>query len=188
MDAAIPLLLFFALVLLPMIWAVATYNRLTALRNHCSEAWANIDTELKRRYELIPNLVATVRGYAAHERDVLEQVTLLREVCVADQGNPAHQAASENQLVEALNRLLVRVEAYPELKASEHFLALQRELSITEDRIQAARRFYNGNVRENNNLIEMFPSSVIAGMGNFPKRDFFELESTAFRQAPAVGV
>ena len=186
MEAAIPLLFLLALVLLPTVWAVSTYNRLVGLRNHCDEAWSNIDTELKRRYELIPNLVATVKGYASHEREVLEEVTRLRESCSADLGSPAHQATTENALVQALNRLLVRIEAYPELKASENFLALQRELAITEDRIQAARRFYNGNVREHNNLVEMFPSSIIAGMGEFPKRDFFEVESTAFRQAPAV--
>ncbi|MBI3117304.1 MAG: LemA family protein, partial [Candidatus Hydrogenedentes bacterium] len=167
---------------------LVTYNRLVALRNHCSEAWSNIATELKRRYELVPNLVATVKGYAAHEREVLEEVTRLRDSCVADTGSPAHQAATENQLVQALNKLLIRVEAYPDLKASTNFLELQRELANTEDRIQAARRFYNGNVRELNNLVEMFPSGLIAGACNFVKREFFVVESTAIRQAPAVAV
>lgn len=188
METFLPLAILLVLLLAPLVWAIATFNRLIALKNHCEEAWSNIDTELKRRHELIPNLVATVKGYAAHEREVLEQVARLREQCMAERGRPAAQADAENQLVRALNQLFVRVEAYPELRASDNFLSLQRELTITEDRIQAARRFYNGNVRENNNLVQMFPSSLVAGAGNFPLRDFFELESASIRLVPTVAL
>src|ERR1043166_2553816 len=136
----IPLILFGLLVLVPVVWVIVQYNLLVSLRNYISESWSNVDTELKRRYDLIPNLVATVKGYAAHERDVLEEVTRLRGVCAANHGSPAQQAETENQLVGALGQLLMVVEAYPELKADAHFMALQRELTNTEDRIQAARR------------------------------------------------
>ena len=172
----VPLLILGVPVLLVLIWFIATYNRFVGLRNHCTEAWSNIDTELKRRYELIPNLVATVKGYAAHEQSVLEEVTRLRAVCAADQGSVAHQSHSEQALVGALGRLFVVAEQYPDLKASDNFLKLQRELVNTEDRLQAARRFFNGNVRENNNLVESFPSNIIANMFSFTLRDFFEVE------------
>lgn len=182
----LPVLLPLAAVLLPLMWAVLTYNRLVALKNHTTEAWSNIDTELKRRYELIPNLVATVKGYAAHEKNVLEEVTRLRQQCAQDHGPVAHQAQGERALVSAINKLLAVAENYPDLKASESFLELQRELANTEDRIQAARRFYNGNVRENNNLVESFPSNLIARLGGFELRDFFEVEAAAVRALPEV--
>ncbi len=181
----LPLVFLFAIVVLPLLWLLATYNRFVRLRNHCTEAWSNVDTELKRRYDLIPNLVRTVQGYAAHERQVLEEVTRLRQRCVQETGSPRTQAAAENELVRALQRLLVRVEAYPDLKASRNFLELQQELANTEDRIQAARRFYNGNVRENNNAIESFPGNIVASIFGFPSREFFEIE-TAARVAPQV--
>src|SRR6187551_2216884 len=127
-------------IIVPLLWAIVQYNSLIGLRNHITESWSNVDTELKRRYELIPNLVATVKGYAAHEREVLERVIELRNRCAANQGAVAGQAMDENQLVDALKQLLVRVEAYPQLKADQHFLKLQSELINTEDRIQAARR------------------------------------------------
>ncbi len=167
---AIALVVFFVVVLPAML-----YNKLVQARNHCDEAWSDVDTELKRRYDLIPNLVRCVQGYMNYERDLIEKVTRLREECVRNTGSPERQAASENELVRALSALLVRVENYPELKASENFLELQRELVNTEDRIQAARRFYNGNVRENNNLVEMFPTNILARLFGFTKREFFQV-------------
>lgn len=151
-----------AVIFLPILYVILTYNTLVALRNHIRDAWANIDTELKRRYELIPNLVATVKGYAAHEKEVFERITQLRSQCMASQGNPSQQAADENQLVAALQTMMLVVENYPQLKANQHFLALQKELINTEDRIQAARRFFNGNVRDYRNKCETFPSNLIA--------------------------
>jgi LemA protein len=175
-----------AVVFAPALWVIGTYNALIRLRNHCTEAWSNIDTELKRRYDLIPNLVETVRGYAAHERELLTELTRAREACVKDEGDPAHQAATENEMVRRLGAVLARIENYPQLKADQNFLALQRELSLTEDRIQAARRFYNGNVRENNNKVQSFPSSIIAGAFGFPLRDFFEVEDARMLVNPQV--
>ena len=169
------LLLVVAVFLLPIIYVVLTYNTLVALRNHIRDAWSNIDTELKRRYNLIPNLVATVKGYAAHEKDILDRVTQLRAQCMASQGTPHEQATDENQLVGALQKLLAIVEDYPQLKADRHFLELQRELVHTEDRIQAARRFFNGNVRDYRNKCEKFPSSVIAGIFGFEPQDYFRV-------------
>jgi len=171
------------LLLVPLVFLALMYNRLVSVRNHCTEAWHNIDTELKRRYDLIPNLVQCVKGYAAHEREVLEQVTRLREECLHNEGSPEQQAASENKLVRALNVLYARIEAYPDLKASANFLQLQQELVNTEDRIQAARRFYNGNVRENNNLVQMFPTNLIASLFGFTLREYFEVEE-AHRAVP----
>ena len=172
-----PQLLIFVgiVVLLPIVYVVLTYNTLVALRNHIRDAWSNIDTELKRRYDLIPNLVATVKGYAAHEKEVFERVTELRARCMASRGTPQEQAVDEGQLVEALKRLLVVVENYPKLKADQNFLELQRELVNTEDRIQAARRFFNGNVRDYRNKCESFPSSVIASMFGFELQDYFQV-------------
>ena len=173
---------------LPLLWLLITYNRLVRYRNHCGESWSDIDTELKRRHDLIPNLVSTVRGYAAHERGLLEEVTRLRSECLAEAAPGARLAGLENQLTDALGRLMVRVEAYPDLKASEQFLSLQHELVMTEDRIQAARRFFNGNVRELNNAVESFPTNLVAGGFGFSKREFFELSDPGQRSAPQVGL
>lgn len=173
------------LLIFALIFAIL-YNKLVGARNHCHEAWHNIDTELKRRYGLIPNLVKCVKGYAKHEQELLEKITRLRGECVRNAGSPESQAGSENKLIRALNNLYVRIEDYPDLKASENFLQLQEELVNTEDRIQAARRFYNGNVRENNNLVQMFPANVVAGMFRFTLREFFQIEDTRQRQAPQV--
>ncbi|MCP4639048.1 MAG: LemA family protein [bacterium] len=162
------------------------YNGLVRVRNHCEDAWANVDTELQRRYDLIPNLVSTAKGYATHERELLEEVTRLRQDCVNNKGTPGEQAQTENLLSGALGNLMVRLEAYPDLKANENFLQVQQELANTEDRIQSARRFYNGNVRENNNKVQMFPTNIIAGMFGFQDREFFELEDEAARKAPKV--
>ncbi len=169
-----------------LLWLLVTFNRLVRLRNHCREAWSNIDTELKRRYALIPNLVNTVKGYAAHERGLLDEVTRLRAECAQATGSPREQALPENQLVRALNRLIAVVENYPDLKASSNFLQLQEELANTEDRIQAARRFYNGNVREMNNAVQSFPSNIVAGAFAFGEQEFFQIEDAAVRQAPQV--
>ena len=172
--------------LLLILWVAFMYNALVRGRNHCDEAWSGIDTELKRRYDLIPNLVSTVKGYAAHERETLERVTQARNAAVASQGSPASQAKDENVLVDSLKRLLAVVESYPDLKANQNFLKLQQELVNTEDRIQRARRFYNGNVRDYNNRVQVIPSALIARPSGFKEREFFEIESAVERQAPVV--
>jgi LemA protein len=172
----IPLIVITAVILLPVIFVVAQYNALVALKNYIRESWSNVDTELKRRYDLIPNLVAVVKGYAAHERDTLERVTELRNRCAANNGSPSEQAVDEKQLVDSLKQLLVVVENYPQLKADQNFLTLQTELVNTEDRIQAARRFYNGNVRDYRNKCETFPSNLVAKMFGFKSEgDFFSV-------------
>jgi LemA protein len=164
------------------------YNSLVRIRNLCTEAWADVETELQRRHDLIPNLVSAVKGYTAHERQVIENVTRLREACMAHSGSVRERAGIETQLGVALTQLQARIEAYPNLKASQDFLDLQHELTNTEDRIQAARRFYNGNVRENNNLVQSFPSNLVASTFGFNERDFFELEDGAARNAPQVAL
>jgi LemA protein len=174
-----------AIILFGLIYVVVTYNGLVNLRNLIRESWADVDTELKRRYDLIPNLVATVKGYAQYEKDVLERVVAARAKALASVGDAASQARDENELVESLKGLFVVVERYPDLKASEQYLALQRELVNTEDRIQASRRFFNGNVRDYNNKVEMFPSSIVAGMGSFRRHDFFEIAELE-REVPSV--
>ena len=172
-------------VLLPLIYIIATYNSLVRLRNHINDAWSNIDTELLRRYELIPNLVAAVKGYAKHERETLERVIEMRNAAKADHGSVSHQEGTEKALVGAMQKLLALAEAYPDLKADKNFLELQRELANTEDRIQAARRFYNGNVRDYRNLCEAFPSSLIARQFGFEERDFFNVDPSV-RVAPSI--
>jgi len=181
----VPFAVLAAVVLLPILYVVLTYNTLVALRNHIRDAWANIDTELKRRYELIPNLVATVKGYAAHEKEIFERVTQLRAQCMASQGRPNQQAVDENQLVAALQKLMLVVENYPQLKADRNFLELQKGLVNTEDRIQAARRFFNGNVRDYRNKCETFPSSLIAGAFGFQPEDYFQVDP-AVREVPSA--
>lgn len=183
----VPFVIVAAVLLLPILYVVLTYNGLVALRNHIRDAWANIDTELKRRYELVPNLVAAVKGYAAHEKDVFERITQLRAQCMANHGSPTQQAADEKQLVGALQKLMLVVENYPQVKADRNFLELQKELVNTEDRIQAARRFFNGNVRDYRNKCETFPSSVIAGMFGFEREDYFNVDP-AVREVPSVDV
>jgi len=174
-----------AILLFGLIYSVATYNGLVNLKNLIRESWADVDTELKRRYDLIPNLVSTVKGYAAHEKDVLERVVAARAKALASVGDAASQARDENELVDSLKRLFAVVERYPDLKASGQYLALQRELVNTENRIQAARRFFNGNVRDYNNKVEMFPSSIVARMGGFRRHDFFEIAELE-RAVPSV--
>lgn len=171
----------------PGIYLLVQYNALVALRNHIRESWSDIDTELKRRYDLIPRLVQIAKGYAAHEREVLERVTALRERCAANNGSVASQAGDEIELVGALRTLFARIEAYPQLKADAQFQNLHRELVNTEDRIQASRRFFNGNVRDYRNKCESFPSSIVASMFGFQPVGFFEVES-AVREAPTAGI
>lgn len=171
-----------------LIWFLGTYNGLVRLRNYVRESWAQIDTELKRRYDLIPNLVEIVKGYAKHEREVFQLVTEARNRAAASTGSPASQAADENTFVREVRHLFAVAENYPDLKANQNFLHLQKELVNTEDRIQAARRFFNANVRDLNNRVEMFPSSIIAGIFGFKKEEFFEVEEAVVRMAPSVNV
>ena len=188
MDPAIlfVLILLFVVICVPGIWAIANYNILVKLRQQCRESWSVIDTELRRRYDLIPNLVETVKGYASHERQTLEAVTAARNRALASTGSPGSQAVDENALVGTLKTLFAVSENYPQLKASENFLKLQTELSNTEDRIQAARRFYNANVRDINTRIQSFPSNIIAGMFNFTPEEYFEIDSADVRVPPSV--
>jgi LemA protein len=167
------------------LWIVAVYNGLIRLRNRTDEAWSDIDVQLKRRYDLIPNLVETVKGYARHEREVFEKVTEARTRAMAAK-TVKEQGESENMLAGALKTLFAVAENYPELKANENFLELQRELSDTENKIQAARRFYNGNVRDFNIKIQVFPNNIIANMLRFGKRDFFEIEEAGEREPVKV--
>lgn len=161
-----------------VVGGIASYNRFVSQRNLIKDAWANIDTELRRRYDLIPNLVSTVQGYAVHEKQVFEDVTKARAMATAATGSPAAQAAAEGPFVAALRQLLAVAENYPQLKANENFLALQAELSNTEDRLQTARRFYNGNVRDYNRRVQSFPSMVVARFGNFEPEEFFEIDDS----------
>lgn len=171
MNTTVIILIVLALFVLTL---VVIYNGLVQLRNRVSEAWSDIDVQLKRRYDLIPNLINTVKGYAAHESGVFEKVTEARAQAM-QAGSAADKAQAENMLSQTLKSLFAVAEAYPDLKANTNFLELQRELSDTENKIQAARRFYNGNVLELNNKIDMFPSNIIAGMFSFSKREFFEV-------------
>ena len=185
-GGTIALIVIVALVVLILLWAVAQYNGLVRLRNLVQEAWRQIDTELQRRHDLIPNLVETVKGYAAHEREVFEAVTAARAAASSPGAGPAAQAEQENVLTQALGRLFAVAENYPVLRASENFQQLQAELSNTEDRIAAGRRFYNANVRELNTKVETFPTNVIAGMFGFVRAEYFEAEDPQVRQAPTV--
>jgi len=171
-----------------IIWVIGMYNGLTRVKVQCRESWSGIDTELKRRYDLVPNLVETVKGYAHHERETLQQVIEARNRALASTGSPASQAHDENILIGSLRQLFALSENYPDLKASGNFLKLQSELANTEDRIQAARRFYNANVRDLNTRIELFPSNLIAKTFNFTPEEFFEIEDTGIRNAPQVKI
>jgi LemA protein len=177
MNPQLLLLLIAIVILLPFIYVLALYNSLVSLRNYIRESWSDVDTELQRRYDLIPNLVAVVKGYAAHEREVLERVVELRNQCAANHGPVAGQARDETELVAALKQLFAVVENYPQLKADQNFLQLQGELINTENRIQAARRFYNGNVRDFRNKAETFPGNLVAGAFGFQSQpqDFFSV-------------
>jgi LemA protein len=186
MTALIPLVIIGVVLLLVLGWVAALYNGLVRAKNSCNESWADIDTELRRRYDLIPNLVETVKGYATHEKETFERVIQARNVAVANHGSPASQAKDENVLVGSLRQLFALAESYPELKANQNFLQLQAELANTEDRLQRSRRFYNGNVRDLNNRLEVFPSNIIAQMFAFRAAEYFEVDDPAVRAAPAV--
>ncbi len=175
-------------VMLPGIWVISLYNLLVKLRNHCRESWSNVDTELKRRYDLIPNLVAIVKGYTKHEHDTLEKVIHARNIAAAAHGSPATQAKDENTLIGLLRQLYAVVERYPVLKADQHYLQLQEELVNTEDRIQAARRFYNGNVRDLNTRLDVFPSNLVARLFRIQRADYFEIEAADQRSAGRVAL
>ena len=182
---SIVVIVLLVLLALLVVYAIVTYNSLVRLRNQSEEAFSDIDVQLKRRHDLIPNLVETVKGYAAHERQVFENVTAARSAATAAQG-PEAQAQAENQLTGALRQLFAVAEAYPDLKANQNFLELQNELTDTEDKIQASRRFYNMTVRDLNTKIEQFPSSVVARFANAEQREFFELEDPTEREVPSV--
>ncbi|TMK83450.1 MAG: LemA family protein [Actinobacteria bacterium] len=155
-----------------------TYNRLVALRNRIDNSWSQIGVQLKRRYDLIPNLVNTVKGYAAHEKEIFEKVAEARNSAISAKSVP-DQAQAENQITQALRQLFAVVENYPDLKANQNFLALQEELTATEGRIAFARQFYNDTVLSYNNKVQQFPSRIVAGMFNFTPREFFQVEEAA---------
>ena len=162
-------------VVLVVIFFIALYNKFIHLIQRTKEAWADIDVQLKRRYDLIPNLVNTVKGYASHESSTFEKVTEARTAAM-NAGTIEEHGAAENMLTGALKSLFAVSEAYPDLKANQNFLELQRELSDTENKIQAARRFYNGNVRDLNTAVAVFPGNIVAGMFKFEAREYFEIE------------
>lgn len=177
-----------AVVALIAVYAVGIFNRLVALKNRVQEAWSDIDVQMKRRYDLIPNLVETVKGYAAHEQTTLEKVIAARNAAMSDTGDPAHRAQTQGMLQSALKSLFALAESYPELKANQNFLSLQSQLAEIEEDIQKARRYYNGSVRDFNNVIEQFPSNVVAGRFDFQQALFFELDpaQSAAREPVAV--
>ena len=181
------LIVLIVIVVLLVVWFVASYNRLITSRNRAQESWSQIDVELKRRHDLIPNLVETAKGYMAHERGTLEAVTQARNNAVSQSstGDPAKVAAAENMLTQSLRSLFAVAEAYPDLKAIAAFTQVQEQLTATEDKIEFARRYYNGAVRDFNTSIQRLPTSVIAGMFNFQAMQYFEA-GTEDREAPKV--
>src|SRR5947209_2023218 len=172
-------------IILIALFLVGAYNGMVRARNKVDEAWSGIDVQLKRRHDLIPNLVETVKGYAAHERETFQAVTDARARAMSASG-PAQAGAAEGMLSQALGRLFAVAEAYPQLRATENFQQLQAELTNTEDQIAAARRIYNGNVQSYNTKIQVFPNSIIAGMGGFTRREFFEIEDPGDREPVKV--
>ncbi len=183
---ALGLIVFGVLALVVFGWVIGIYNKLVRVRQHLKDSWSGVDVELKRRYDLIPNLVNAVKGYASHESETLEKVIAARNLAAGNHGSPSSQAKDESLLVGALKQLAVVVEQYPDLKADTQFMNLQEELAETENRIASSRRLYNGNVREMNTTVETFPSVIIAGMFNFEKAEYFEIEDATVREAPKV--
>jgi LemA protein len=181
----IALIVVLVVVVLALLFFVVLYNRLVRLRNACQNAWAQVDVQLKRRHDLIPNLIESVKGYAAHERGTFEAVTEARTAAQKAQG-PAEQAQAENILTQALGKLFAVAEAYPQLRATENFQQLQAQLAETEDKIQVSRQVYNDTTLTYNNAIQTVPTNVVAGMFNFQPRGFFEVEAEAEREAPQV--
>lgn len=182
----IALLVIAAVIVVVALWAVAQYNGLVRLRNQVRESWKQIDVELQRRHDLIPNLVEAVKGYVSHEKDTLERVVAARAAAAAPGASVAEQAGQEGELSAALGRLFALAEGYPDLKANASFLDLQRELATTEDRIAAGRRFYNANVRDLNNKVEMVPSNLVAGAFGFAAAEYFEIAEPEARDTPQV--
>jgi LemA protein len=172
----ITLYIVLGIVVLLGLWAIFSYNHFVTLMQRTKEAWADIDVQLKRRYDLIPNLVETVKGYATHEREAFENVTRARSAAMGAT-TPAQKGEAENMLSGALKSLFAVAEAYPDLKANQNFLELQRELSDTENKIQSARRFYNGNVRDFSTSLQSFPGNVIAGLFGFKAMEYFQLDA-----------
>lgn len=174
-----------AVVVVLVLWLIAIYNGLVALRNRVKNAWSQIDVQLKRRHDLIPNLVETAKGYLKHERETLEAVTRARQMAIDAKG-VADRAQAENMLTQTLRSLFAVAEAYPDLKANQNMLSLQEELASTENKIAFARQFYNDEAMKLNNRIQMFPSNLVAGMFGFAPAEFFEVETPAERAAPKV--
>ncbi len=181
----IVLLAILGVIVVVALWMIGIYNGLVRLRNAMQNAWSQIDVQLKRRHDLIPNLVETVKGYATHERETLENVTKARQQAVQATG-VAQAAQAENMLTQALGRLFAVAEAYPDLKANQNFMQLQEELTSTENKIGFARQFFNDQVMQYNNRIQMFPSNIVAGMFNFKPGEFFEIENAVEREVPKV--
>jgi LemA protein len=171
---------------LVLVWLIGIYNGLVRLRNAVKNAWSQIDVQLKRRYDLIPNLVETVKGYAKHERETLEAVIQARQQAINITDNVLEKAKAENMLSQTLRSLFAVAESYPDLKANQNFLALQEELTSTENKISFARQYYNDSAMKYNNKTEMFPSNIVAGMFSFERADFFEVEAAEQREAPKV--
>jgi LemA protein len=165
-----------------VLWVIYVFNRFISLRNRTKEAWADIEVQLKRRYDLIPNLVNTVKGYATHESSAFENVTKARNMAMGTSGPNGAHAEAENMLTGALKSVFALAEAYPDLKANQNFLALQNELADTENKIQAARRFYNSNVRDLNTSVESFPGNIVAGIFKFTQMEFFDLADNDLAQ------
>src|SRR4051794_26125200 len=183
--AVVVLVVILVLVVIAALFFVSMYNRLVRLRNRSENAWAQVDVQLRRRYDLIPNLVETVKGYASHERETFEEVTRARAAAQSAQG-PQEQAQAENFLTQALGRLIAVSEAYPQLRATENFQQLQGQLSDTEDKIQVSRQVYNDTVLSYDNALQTVPTSIVAGMFHFTGREYFEVDDAASREAPQV--
>jgi LemA protein len=181
----IPLIVILALIFILVVWFVGIYNALIRLRNQVKNAWSQIDVQLKRRHDLIPNLIETVKGYMKHERETLENITAYRSQAM-NASSVGEKAEAEGLLSGALGKLQIAVEAYPDLKANQNFLSLQEELTSTENKISYARQSYNDQVLFYNNKIQMFPSNIVAGMFTFKEEEFFELEDPAEKAVPKV--
>lgn len=177
-------IIFLGLIVGAILWAIGLYNNFVRFIQRSEEAWADIEVQLKRRYDLIPNLVETVKGYAKHEEGTLTKVVEARNMAMSANGNMADQAKAQNMITDALKSVFALSEAYPDLKANQNFLSLQNELTDTENKIQAARRFYNGNVRDLNISIDVFPGNIIANMFHFAKKEYFDLPDNDAAQAP----
>ncbi len=181
------MIIFIVVIAVILFWIMGMYNSLIRLRNQVKNAWAQIDVQLKRRHDLIPNLVETAKGYMKHERETLEAITDARSHAVEASGSGvANQAKAEGELNGALSRFMLVVENYPDLKANQNFLSLQEELSSTENKVSFARQFYNDQVLSFNTKIESVPTNIIAGMFNFKQAEFFEIEDTEERKVPKV--